>query len=287
MRPDPFLPRPPTAVGGGPPRKVPAKPLDFLVLIFLPWLIFSLIVGLYAFAYQDFAPLVWGLVAASALLGLLFLAMGSASGKAAQVALGVLVVTAVGIALPVGMMLERRYTTAFWEVDYGASYRHVSPAAPASSFLDASVIAFEPGSAVDVQRSLGFMKFGDVFCAAPVYGSDMVPVATAPGFWAVGRNCCGQRGRFECGDVGIQGIVTGVVVREDRSEYETAVRMAEAAYELKGGTGPKIFVRWTANPLAYKAELWNRAMTTTTLSSGLYFVGSAGAALVLGRGLLR
>mmetsp|Transcript_52077 Transcript_52077/g.169152 ORF Transcript_52077/g.169152 Transcript_52077/m.169152 type:complete len:289 (+) Transcript_52077:180-1046(+) len=269
------------------PGKVSAKPLDFVVLILLPWLIFSLIVSLYVFAYQEFAPLVWALVGASALLAFLFISMGSASGKAAQIALGLLVLTAVGMAVPVGLMVERRYMSSFWEVDSGAEYYRVSPLAPAASYGDASVMRFESGSFVDTHRSLGFMKIGDVYCVAPVLGQSTSLEESSPQYWAVGKNCCNQRGGFDCGDVGIQGASTGVVVSEGLGSYQSAVRMAVAAYELKASQGPNVFVRWTANAELYKVELWDRALTTTAIASGMHFMGSSAAGLLLARGLLR
>jgi len=269
------------------PRKVTAKPFDFFVIILLPWLIFSLIVGLYAFAYEEFAPLVWALVCASGLLALLFISMGGASGKPAQVALGFLVLTSVCIAVPVGLMVESNYMSEFWQVDSGAGYRTVSPLAPSTSYADASIMEFERSSFVDAEHSLGYMRLGEVYCVAPVVGPHTSEESATPQYWAIGKNCCGKRGGFSCGDVAVSGAHSGVALREGASNYETAVRMAVSAYELKAPANPPIFVRWTLDADAYKTELWNGALTFAVIASGIHLVGSGAASLLLSRGLLR
>lgn len=271
------------------PKRVTAKPLDFAVLILLPSLIFSLIVGLFTFAYQEFEPLVWALVTASALLAALFVSMGLASGRPAHVALGCLLLTSVAAAAPVGIWLEGRYMQEFWQVDSGAEYLHVSPLAPSATVGDASVLRFENGTVVDGQRSLGFMRLGQVYCVAPVVGQGAVPERSGARYWAAGENCCQQRGGFTCGDVGLKDAHSGVVLRgEEAAYYAAAARMAFAAYEMKaGGDGQDVFVRWTADPSAYKARLWDDAVSTTAMAAGVHLLGSSAAALLLARGLMR
>mmetsp|Transcript_16404 Transcript_16404/g.46969 ORF Transcript_16404/g.46969 Transcript_16404/m.46969 type:complete len:293 (+) Transcript_16404:139-1017(+) len=264
------------------------KPLDFLVLVLLPWLIFSLIVSLFAFSFQDFAPLVWALVAASALLGALFISMGVSRNKVAQVALGFLILAAVGLAVPIGLHLVSRYMAEFFSIDYGANYKGVSPDAPGASFLDASTIEFASGSSVDAKRSLGYMKFGSVYCVAPIRGK--TGDNASPAFWAVGMGCCERKGgRFTCGDQANEVAHSGVRVNDGRANYVNAVRMASAAYSNLTAVRSEelIFVRWTADTSAYRDKLWNSATMFATTASAVHLLGSSGAGLLLSRCSLR
>mmetsp|Transcript_60346 Transcript_60346/g.127830 ORF Transcript_60346/g.127830 Transcript_60346/m.127830 type:complete len:290 (+) Transcript_60346:133-1002(+) len=269
-------------------RKVSPKPLDFVVLALLPCIIFSLVAGLFGFAFQDYAQLVWALVGACSLLSLLFISMGSASGKAAQVALGILLMSAIGLGVPVGLFVERRYMRQFWEMDSGATYREVDPASPSASHADASVVHFQRGTFVDTTHSVGYMENGKIFCVAPI-----VKAGTISTYWAVGKNCCQQRGDFKCGDAHLEDGV-GVVVHEGLSQYQSAARMATATYSSKlgqsdtdshGNAASGLFVQWISDASTLKSSLWDRAMFVVVVAAGLHLAGSGTAALILGRAL--
>lgn len=255
----------------------------------MPWLVFSLIVCLYAFAYGDFGPLVWALVAASALLALLFISMGGASGKVAQLALGFLVLTSVGVAVPVGLFVESTYMEEYWRLDSGAEYSHVNPAVPGASYGDASALVFEKGSFVDTEHSLGFMRLGKVFCVAPVLGPGVpgAGAAAAAQYWAAGTNCCNHRGAFVCNDVEDPIAHSGVVASDVDGSYWTAVRMASAVYELPTPTSTPVFLRWTSDTTKFKDKLWTGALTLSAVASSSHLLGSTVAGLMLSRGLLR
>lgn len=265
------------------PRKVPStKPADFAIIVGLPWLMFSVIVFLFTFVYEDFQPLVWALIVTSVLLALLFLILGSASGKPQQLVLGIFALVAVGMALAVGLWVEDRIMIEFRLLDDGAQYWGVSAAASAASFGDASLIEFTPGTSLDIQRSLGMLKLGTAFCIAPIVGPG-VGSATAPQFWAVGQDCCGSRGSFECGDVGTAGVHAGAVVADRDGSYAKAMRMLMASQELQQPVSAPIFLRWTSNPSIYKDGLWTRALTINVAASSLYLVSSVGAGVFVKR----
>jgi len=271
-----------------PPKKVSVtKPLDFLVIVLLPWLIFSLVVALFAFSYQDFAPLVWALVAASGLLGFLFISMGATRRKSAQIVLGFLIVASVGLALPIGLHLVSHYMADFFAVDGGATYHGVSPTAPGASYLDASAVEFTHGAYTDTQHSVGYMKFGTVYCVAPIFSAG--GTRTPPSFWAVGKDCCEQKGKFTCGDVTNTAAHSGVRVEGDREDFVNAARMAAATYRnlTSAKTEDMVFLRWTADAVAYKEKLWSSAATFATTASAVHLLGSAGAGMMLGRCTLR
>lgn len=272
-------------------RKPRAKSFDLAVLVVLPWLIFSLVVGLYAFAFEDFQPLVYALVVASVLLGFLFLSVGSASSRPGQVALGMLVLTAVGVALPVGSRVQNRYMAPFWAVDSGAVYAQVDSSSPAALYTDSSVVSFRSGTTIDQRKSVGYMRQGIVYCVAPMMS--ISESASVPEFWAVGRNCCGLRGSFDCGDANLTSNstrrISGVRWFRDAETFTEAVRMAVSTYGM-GVLLPHqsvVLLRPTADPPQYKLNLWTEALATMAAASGVHLAGSIGAGLLLVRGMLR
>jgi len=272
-------------------RHAQPKALDYVVFLLLPWAVFTLLLGLFAVALPDFGPLVWALVAASALLGLLFVSMGCTNGKAAQLALGLLIVTSVSAAVMVGERLQTLHMSEYWHIDSGAEYRGVSPAGPGASYADATAIEFEQGSYVDVKHALGFMKLGDLYCVAPILSgprtSEEEGSSSTPQFYAAGENCCSERGNFECGDISVAGAHSGVVLDDRAGIFAAAVRMASSVHGLPAPRGAPMFVRWTASPAGFKEALWSKATSEGVTACIVHFVGCVAAAIMLHRGLSR
>lgn len=252
-----------------PSKQTPARPVDIIVTVLLPWLIFSLIVSLLVFAYEDYGPIVWAMVVVCLLLSLLFVSMGVAVKRPLQVALGLLVLTSVGVSLPVGFCIEGEFMVDFWRVDSGASYKQVSASDPAVARSDAAVLEFTPGTQVDINSSVGYMKRGTVYCVAPVVGA--TPSDTGPGFWAAGTNCCEQRGGFSCGDVKDPLALTGVTMPDDQGNFAMAVRAAVSTHGLTEPPGKVMFLDWTASGPKYKEGLWTNAALLVMASSTVHF----------------
>lgn len=242
--------------GGKTPRRPKRGSVDALVTVLLPWLVFTLIICLFTFAYEEFGPLVWALLVASGLLALLFIALGGSAGRAWHLALGFLIILSLGVAVPIGLFIEQEYMREYWRLDNGAIYRQVNSFDPASSHMDATVLEFREGTYVDSAKSVGYMWAGIVYCAAPV--SSKVTGVTVQ-YWAVGINCCGQRGSFSCDDVSQASALSGVSLLDPTGNYRTAVRMAESVYNLPKSEGTTAFVKWTNNAVAYKDSLWTSA----------------------------
>jgi hypothetical protein len=252
-----------------PSKQTPARPVDIIVTVLLPWLIFSLIVSLLVFAYEDYGPIVWAMVVVCLLLALLFVSMGVAVKRPLQVALGLLVLTSVGVSLPVGFCIEGEFMVDFWRVDSGASYKQVSASDPAVARSDAAVLEFTPGTKVDVNSSIGYMKRGIVYCVAPVVGA--TPSGKGPEYWAAGTNCCEQRGGFSCGDAKDPLALTGVTMPDDQGNFAMAVRAAVSTYGLTEPSGKLIFLDWTTSGPKYKEGLWTNAALLVMVSSTVHF----------------
>lgn len=265
-----------------PSKQTLARPVDVIVTVLLPWLIFSLIVSLLVFAYEDYGPIVWALVVVCLLLSLLFVSMGVAVKRPMQVALGLLILTSVGLSIPVGFCIEGEFMLDFWRVDNGASYKQVSASDPTSARSDAAVLEFAPGTSVDVNRSIGYMVRGTVYCAAPVVGA--TSSGTGPGYWAAGTNCCRQRGGFSCGDVKDPLALTGVAMPDEQGRFAMAVRSAVSTYdELTEPSGKIIFLDWTTSGPKYKDGLWTNAALFVMVSSTVQFGISSCAGILAAR----
>lgn len=257
-----------------------ARPLDVLVLGLMPSPVFALILCLFTFSYQDFPALVWAMVVVGFGLGLIFLVMGAALKRNAHLALGFLVLSAVIVAVPVGLYIGSAYMAEYWELEDGATYRNISPGDPGASRGDASVVQFVDGTYLNIERSLGYMAAGTVYCVAPVSMRDQ---AMHPQYWAAGEDCCGKRGSFACDDAADAAARSGVVVTEELENYRTAVRMAVAYYGMDSPNGNATFVRWKTNARDYKDSLWSGAIVLMVGSIVIHFVATMCSALFLGR----
>lgn len=81
-------------------------------------------------------------------------------------------------------------------------YRGVYPQTSAGMFPDAAFIQFEGNTTVNVDKTVSIKSpeaATKVFCVAPIMNKENVGRVS---FWAVGLDCCGDKGegKFECGD---------------------------------------------------------------------------------------
>ncbi|CAE7254562.1 unnamed protein product, partial [Symbiodinium microadriaticum] len=194
------------------------------LLLLLPWTAFSLMLCLFVFAFKDFGPLIWGLIACSELLALLVLGLGSARRQQAQVLLGCLVIASILAAIPAGEYIESTFMDEYWRLGYGAVYEGVSPLSPGASYLDASFMAFDKTAYIDVSKGLGFIKGG----ASVLRRAGRASRAFNVSFWVTGIDCCARRGSFAC--LGSQDAAggSGVVLSDSDGIFTRAARMAQS-----------------------------------------------------------
>lgn len=262
---------------------------NFVITVLLPWSAFTLTVCLFAFAYAEFSQLVWALVATNIMLALTFIMSGVTTGRPSQLGLGFMVLAAVGVAVPIGIYVESTSMSEFWRLDNGASYTQVGVVDPGSIRSDAVFLEFNAAAFVDVQRTVGYMKRGVVYCVAPIVSHTHF---TTPVYWVVGEDCCGMRENFECGSVYDQNARSGIVLPSDTTaNYHAAMRMATSVYDLQLPASPPMFLHWTADTQTHKRSHYLRAATDVAIAAvvhlacsfvaGIIFLGSAGAGEVL------
>lgn len=152
-----------------------------------------------------------------------------------------------------GVYAHEAYVGPFFAIALGREYTDVLANSPAAAYADAGRLLFAKTSTVDTTRAVGYMDH-QTFCAAPILDSGPAQ-ARVVGFWAVGVDCCGARGDFECGRVGNGTAKSGVLIGPDgwlttaRVDFLRAIKQAAAVNDLIVEEKP-ILVRWVEDPNA-------------------------------------
>lgn len=253
---------------------------NFLAAVFLPWLMFALVVTIFIFLYYDKRILSWFLIGACMLLALLLVAVGILQSRNIHLAVGMLCLTALCIGASVGSYTYCTYASTYWLLENGVVYKGVSPLTQGSGYADATLLSFTTDAFVDTERTLGYMENGVVYCVAPVTTQKF---SNSPQYWAAGMDCCDQRSDFRCGDTSNEKAKTGLRIwdKNDRDKYNTAIRMAESVYNLSPSETGHYSLTWTASGNNPKDDLWSSCLIILVLTSSMYFICSLGAALIL------
>mmetsp|Transcript_85422 Transcript_85422/g.153800 ORF Transcript_85422/g.153800 Transcript_85422/m.153800 type:complete len:325 (+) Transcript_85422:99-1073(+) len=148
----------------------------------------------------------------------------------------------------------------YYEMDRLHNYTNIDPTVSRGvQLMDAGVIAFVPGTKLEISKSIGFQN-GEVFCVAPITFGD-VPSVTLD-FWAVGKDCCSAGGGdFRCAGFGNPRAHGGRRVLDSRQEtfYRLAVQKAEAGFGVTA-THP-LFFTWEVESSASLNKLLLSATT--------------------------
>lgn len=138
--------------------------------------------------------------------------------------------------------------------------------------MDAGIFYFADGNHIDATRSWHF-KHGELYCVAPIIGSNPVPDSQSFDFWAVGKDCCSvSSSDFRCGSYANVKARAGIRILNDEELpfYRLAVEQSETLYSIMA-THP-IFFQWEEDPLAI-VNSWNeKAFTKYLVSVAFAFV---------------
>jgi len=112
--------------------------------------------------------------------------------------------------------------------------------------MDSGRVYWSSGTVVDTKLAMGF-KHKDVYCVAPIVDRG-VPKLSTYDFWVVGKNCCEESRKFDCGDARNPSARASLrdIDEESRPFYRLAVQQAEAAYNLKASH--PVFFHWMVDP---------------------------------------
>lgn len=268
-------------------------------LIGIPWLMFSIACGLFAFVYHHFAWIVWAVVMLWVILGFMFLILDARSrmGGSWFMLLAIMCFCAAVNGSIAGMYNYWTNMYPYWSYYEHSTYTNVLPSESAVSHSDAGKIVFSSTARVDTTRALGY-KQGTVYCVAPILDSREVGHVE---YWAAGIDCCNSRGDFSCDDTWDPQAKSGLVLptfiggsvgmsntdigihgkwwKSTRDRFIQAVKMAEATYELKSADNP-LLVQWVSDPQRFTDNLWRHGVGHVVGSISVYFLFS----LIFGAG---
>lgn len=173
----------------------------------------------------------------------------------------------------------------------GRSYSDVSPVSKSAIYADAGIIGFTDDATLDTQRSFGYKADDFTYCVAPVVSRTDAVHPQSSGrkvtFWAVGRDCCGNRREFECDgagevevksafaqkDLDLDSFTKLLVPSTSRPRYLQAIAAAKALHNLRSEEDENIIlVRWADKP-EETLQVWHdRAKLAVALSCVAYSI---------------
>lgn len=225
--------------------------------IFCPWLLFTFLYWLLIFKVHYTHPYLPWLAVMSALALSIFLGINACARKerdaepswytyAAGSVFGAAVLASV-----FGDMVFWSYSEKYYDYLTLNTYSGINPMRDvAAQVMDAGRVYFAAFTHLDQGRAMGF-KHKDMYCVVPIT-SGQIQGATLQryDFWAVGVNCCGEAGKFQCGadwDNRKARSALRLMDEEQTPFFRLAVQQAEAAY---GITAPHpLFFHWSQDPL--------------------------------------
>mmetsp|Transcript_22795 Transcript_22795/g.65552 ORF Transcript_22795/g.65552 Transcript_22795/m.65552 type:complete len:628 (-) Transcript_22795:66-1949(-) len=174
-----------------------------------------------------------------------------------------------------------KYLEPYFIYSRSPFFLNLLPSESPSVYEEAGYLRFSADSHVDTSRGLGY-RSGGLWCVAPIVGAGASEISTTDagqsvGFWAVGRNCCQERGLFRCGDVLQRQERGGLVVHDytgtDDKMLPTYTLAAEAAAKTYGLVLPKdpIFVEWGRTPEDALEDMFSEASSFATTASLSFF----------------
>jgi hypothetical protein len=187
------------------PRKSPESRAAYWVMLFTPFVLFFTTSVALAFVYFDRPKEALAVVAGCFVVPLWFVL--KVRGAQAREDLetvhhsNVLVTLTLGAVLfgtLFGYILYSRIFFTYEATTLSQTYTNVCPKQPGASLADAGKITFTSETWIDGSRSVGYHAHGRVYCLAPV-----IDDATTKDieYWAIGEDCCADRGGFRCGEV--------------------------------------------------------------------------------------
>lgn len=184
------------------------------------------------------------------------------------------------------------HTVQYFTYGEMASYIGIDPDKDrGQSYMDAGEVYFKENSHVDTSRAIAFHN-GLTYCVAPILRESLTQVAlqTVNGFspppsgtvdfWAVGTNCCGNKGdTFTCGDTTSGLARSGMRILDDtaRSMYLLAVQEWSATTGLP--VRHPLFFRWVNDPIDYTESLrrgaWSALVIHAVICFGIALIAAA------------
>mmetsp|Transcript_11840 Transcript_11840/g.26912 ORF Transcript_11840/g.26912 Transcript_11840/m.26912 type:complete len:296 (+) Transcript_11840:138-1025(+) len=260
------------------------RPLDFMIAVILPWMVFVLLMSMFSFGFTDYAIIAKSLMGTCLGVTLLLVFVGCVrQGRRVQLFLGIACSIAILFGALTGKFAYTHYLEDYISTESGAHYHNVSPAESAAAHADASLLQFQEGSIVNVAMGSSYEHEGITYCVAPVQPGFME--LTQPQYWAVGLDCCEAHGSFNCGDVSAPNARQGMVETDDVLNYLVAARMASQAHGLDAldDAQPPMFLRWISDYEEHSSNAYLGALSFVVVAAGIYLLLSLLVASIVAR----
>lgn len=263
-----------------------------LVLIFVPWILFTLIMLPFALFYSHWPCkiLAWVLFAIGLVLAIGWIVLKeNPNGRPRYLRfLGLLCLFSTFLAMAMGFYCYYRYTYPYQVYKGSRWYTSVRPSENPAAKSDAGLLTFSSSSVVDTTKGVGFKNTTRQTCVAPIIG---IASNGYVGYFAAGfGKCCLPRGRFSCGDVTNPNAHGGVVLRDiglytaaPQYQLKAAAKQAGATYGLTVPDNP-VFVKWSARPREDRLQFWYEAVSyyLVAISAFLALCVACGLAVFFG-----
>lgn len=214
-------------------RWLTSEKQELAFFIGFPVFAFAVLSALIGFVYTHRVIFAWAPMVPFVLLGLWCLLPFSGSLRRPSIlmqqAFGAALLFACIAAVVFGMAIYGTYMRRYNIYDNSTAYENVRADEPPGAYKDGGIFNFDTMTTVDVSRSVG-LEMGDRYCAAPMLATLEQDVV---GFVAVGKNCCKERGKFECGKgAALSAVSLPRAGHPELSYYESAAKMIGAVYDL-------------------------------------------------------
>lgn len=257
-------------------------------LILVPWLFLVLVLFCYLQAgARSQTAVLWLIPLVLLPLSMGFVKFHYTAGNNPEVVLGILVLTAISIALIPGVYINSALLPEYRRLTLGASYFNVLPTEAAAGKLDAGTMVFAEPTTVDTARTFGYTDATTdpptTYCVAPI--SDGGLSSTRVEYWVAGTNCCRARSDFTCGAASSDPHARGAIVLPQDLQasdgFRQAISGATSAYQLELNNF-YLLTDWRAGPNEYVNSLWDNSVHLVFFFGGVYLLISmmVGCALV-------
>lgn len=249
-----------------PPRPQYFHLMSLGILVQVPLVVLTLLMVLFAFAYDRAPGVVWAAVALCYGAALVLMAVRQTrEGPRYWFNLGFLCVIATTAAIACGLVNWKRHFSVYAAYEGQRSYTNVLPMEPALSHLDAGKIMFSADAYIDVANAVGYTD-GHLYCVAPIMGQSSQPLVE---YWAAGVGCCHKAGSFDCDDAGDRAAKGALVYLDRTAHFQKAAKQAQALNGLVAAQDA-LYVRWVEDPDQAQRAYWNKGVAFMIGVIGIY-----------------
>jgi len=181
-----------------------------------------------------------------------------------------------------GIYANELYMRPCFASALGQAYHNVLASTPVDAYRDAGELHFASSSSVRSEFSVGY-RARPTYCVAPIMddggaggvagGGGRQPQGRATTFWAIGIDCCGPRGQFNCGSTSSRAALRAApdgLIEHRTAEFLNAIKQACAVYDLTTTDDMPILVHLSENPTATRNTQFLKGLGVLFAGAGVF-----------------